>query len=66
MRYRFQSLQVVHRPANVRAIMADEHDDVVGHPNELRAKERLKHFNKMLVFIMLYVTYPLSSIALLH
>lgn len=46
--------------------MADEHDDVVGHPNELRAKERLKHFNKMLVFIMLYVTYPLSSIALLH
>lgn len=34
--------------------MADEHDDVVGNPQELRVKERLKHFNKMLVFIMMY------------
>lgn len=32
--------------------MPGEHDDIVGNPGELRAKERLKHFNKMLVFIM--------------
>lgn len=47
--------------------MADEHDDVVGNPQELRAKERLKHFNKMLIFIMVCVsrTHSLQTTVLI-